>query len=113
MPGLGLREERLDPDLTFAHRLGVGLGGVVAPHPVEIRLVEAARELPPVGTAGALDLQRAGVTGSGWCPVDSGPLGVLVLAEGQFLATGAVIDIALGFIGESIPAEQARSVIEV
>src|SRR5262245_32795584 len=34
MPGLGLSEERLDPDLAFAHRFGVRLSVVVAAHPV-------------------------------------------------------------------------------
>ena len=33
VPVLGLGEERFDPDLPFAHRLGVGLGRVVGAHP--------------------------------------------------------------------------------
>src|SRR4051812_37069542 len=42
VPLLGLPEEGFDPHLPLTEGLLVGLGGVVAPHPVEVRLVEGA-----------------------------------------------------------------------
>ena len=39
---LGLSKQRFDPDLPFAHRLLVRLGGVVAADPLQVGLVEAA-----------------------------------------------------------------------
>ena len=33
LPGLALGKQGLDSDLSLAHRLLVGLGGLVAPHP--------------------------------------------------------------------------------
>ena len=42
MPVLPLGKERFDPDLSFAHRLQMGLGQVVATRFVELGLVEGA-----------------------------------------------------------------------
>ena len=96
MPGLGFGEQRLDPDLAFAHRFGVWLGGVVRPHSVEVGLVEAALDLPSLGARGALRLERAGIAGRRWRLIHARSLGVFVLAEAQLLAARALIDVALG-----------------
>src|SRR5688572_28251793 len=104
MPALGFREERLDPHLAFAHRFGVGLGGVVRPHSVKVGLIEAALDLPSLGARGALRLERAGSAGRSWCLIHTCSLGVLVLAKAQLLIAGAVVDVAVGIVGEPIPA---------
>lgn len=39
MPRLGFGEERLDPHLAFAHRFGIGRGGVVRLHAAQVGLM--------------------------------------------------------------------------
>ena len=56
VPVLGLGEERLDPDLPLAHRLLVGLGRVVAAHPVQVVRVEGAVDDAAVVAGGAVRL---------------------------------------------------------
>src|SRR5215211_7159355 len=78
VPVLGLGEERLDPDLPFAHRLRVRLGLVVAAHPVQIGLVETAPDAPAARCGCALRTERADRTGRCWCLVDA-PMGSRIL----------------------------------
>ena len=47
MPVLGFGKERFDPHLSFAHRLGVGLGRVVGARPVQGGLVEVTSHATP------------------------------------------------------------------
>ena len=87
VPVLGLGEERFDPDLAFAHRLGVGLGRVVAAHPVQVRLVEAARPTRrPRWRGGALGAERAGAHRRRRGLVDPALRGVALGQEAQRLA---------------------------
>jgi hypothetical protein len=86
MPLLRLGEERFHPDLALAHRLLVRLGGMVAPHPLHVRLVKAALDLSPLGAAGAPLFEQAGVAGRCRSLVEAHPFGVLVLTKGQQLA---------------------------
>src|SRR4051794_10401191 len=39
VPVLGFGKEGLHPDLALAHRFGVRLRGVIAAHPIQVRLV--------------------------------------------------------------------------
>src|SRR3954463_16027652 len=88
MPLLRFGKERLDPDLSFAHRLPVGLGRVVAAYPVEVASVEGAVHDPPViaGRAGSFD--GTGVAGRRVGSIHYLRLGVLGLATRQRLSCG-------------------------
>jgi hypothetical protein len=113
MPRLGFGEQWLDPGSPFAHRLLVGRGDVVAADPVEVGLIEAALELTTLATGGALRLERTGITCCRGRLVEPHPLGVLGLAEAQFLAARTVIDVGRGIVGVSLPAEEGGLVIGV
>src|SRR5829696_2730102 len=102
MPVLRLGKERLDPDLAFAHGFGELVGGVIAADPLQVRLVEAALDLPPLGAVGALGLERTGVADGGRRLVDPCSLGVFVLVEAQLLAAGAAVEVAIWLVGEPI-----------
>ncbi len=113
MPLLGLGKAWLDPHLSLPHGLLVGLSRVVAAHCLEVDLVEAALDLPPVRTRGALGLERASVAASCRCLVNADPFGVLVLAEAQCLAAGTAVAVSLGIKGELVATEERRAAIEV
>jgi hypothetical protein len=63
MPGFGLGKEGLDPDLSFAHRLGIGLRRMVGPNPLPIRLIEMPPHAAAAARGRALAAQRAAGTG--------------------------------------------------
>src|SRR4051812_45171949 len=64
MPGLGLRAERLHPDLALTHRLLVGLGGVGAAYARQGRFVETPADAPSPWGGRALLPERTGRAGS-------------------------------------------------
>ena len=110
VPVLGLGEERLDPDLPFAHRLLVGLGGVVAAHPVQVVGVEGAVDDAAVVAVGASRLERAGVAGRGVGPVDDAPPRCTwPLRRGSGWPCGQRYASALGVVGElALPKNGVR-----
>src|SRR5690349_13037279 len=77
VPGLALGEAGRDPDLAFAHRLLVRLGGVVAAHLLEIvRRAGAVDDATPVAGR-ALGLDRADVARRGVSAIDDDVFGGL------------------------------------
>ncbi|MDP9358570.1 MAG: hypothetical protein M3R02_25480 [Chloroflexota bacterium] len=91
VPGLGLSEEWLHPDLALAHCLPVCLGRVVAAHLAQIVGEEGTVDGATAVALGAGGLDRAGVAGGGIGPVDHLLLGVLGLRAAQRLPPRAVI----------------------
>jgi hypothetical protein len=89
------------------------LGGVVAPDPLQIRLGEAARDLPSFGAVGAFSLEPTGVAGACCRLIPACVLGVFVRAEAQLLTARAVGAIAVRSIGEALVAEEAGAVVAV
>jgi hypothetical protein len=100
VPGLGLGEERFDPDLPFAHGLLVGLTRLIAADPRQIRFIEVPRHLAPLAALCALRLEGASVARLRRRLVDPQSLRVPVLAEPQRLAARAVEDVLLSVVGE-------------
>jgi len=74
VPRFRLGEERFYPDLALAHRLRVGLGGVVATHAVKVIFVEAPPDSSAPSRCRALRLELAYTTHRGRGFVDA-PLG--------------------------------------
>jgi hypothetical protein len=60
VPELGLGKERLDPHLTLAHRLLVGLSRVAGPHLLQVVRVERAMDDAAPATFCALRLEWTG-----------------------------------------------------
>src|SRR5829696_6176620 len=60
VPFLGFGKQRLDPNLALAHRLLVGLGGVISPHLLQVLGIEGAVDHATMatGSAGSLDGAR-------------------------------------------------------
>src|SRR3954447_25635631 len=104
MPRLRFCKERLHPDPSLAHRLLVGLGGVVAAHALEIVGGERAMHDPSMLALGASGFVRAGIAGHGRGAVDDHCLAVLggfplqrmVLRTGVFIALSIVDEVRLG-----------------
>src|SRR5215207_1114458 len=108
MPHLGLREERLHPDLALAHGLLVGLGGVVPAHLLEIVGIERAMHDPAVVAPRAGGFDGAGIADRGVGPVDDFFLGVLGLPTWHALSLRAMVHVALRVVGELALVEEGR-----
>src|SRR3954463_9870687 len=80
MPVLRLSEEGCNPDLPFAHRLGVGLRCLISPDPVQICFIEMPSHAPTPAGSGALASQGAASTGRCRCGVDA-PLRALAVGQ--------------------------------
>src|SRR5687767_2239252 len=91
----------------------MGLGRVVATDPVEVRLVEAAGHLPPLGARSTAGLERAGVAGGRRRLVDPLPFDVPVLAEALGLTPEAPVGVGFGVVGEVPLAEEGRPPVEI
>src|SRR3954468_20425128 len=113
MPLLRFGKERLDPHLPFAHRLLVGLGGVVAADLVEILLVQGPVHDPAVVTGGALGLDGTGVASRGISAIDDLVFGVLGLPTWQELSLRTAIAILVGLVAKRPLAKERRTPIEV
>src|SRR5438128_2148588 len=113
MPGLGFGKEGLDPDLPFAHRLLVRLGGVVAAHSVEISLGEGAVDDAALVTARALGFDGTGVAAGRVGAIDHLVFGVLDLAAEQALPLRAAIDVLVGIVAKRPLAKERRAGIEI
>ena len=72
VPVFGFGEERLDPDLAFAHRFGIRGRGVIAPNALAVFYIKRTVRLPLLGARRAALPDYAGLTGSGWGLVDIG-----------------------------------------
>src|ERR687893_324861 len=107
------REGPPPPDLSFAHRLGVGRGGMVAADPVHVGL----GEMPPHASApagrGALAPQRAGGTGGRRRSIDA-PLRALAVAqETQGLTTRTGVGIRCRVVAEVLIPELSCPVADL
>ena len=60
MPVLRFGKQRFDPDLSFAHRFGIGRGRVVGTDPVPICLIEVSPHAAAATRGGALATERTG-----------------------------------------------------
>src|SRR3712207_5203519 len=113
MPRFRFPEQWLHPDLPLAHRLFVGFRGVVAPHPIEVGLIEAATDAPALVARRTLGLQRTGVTGCGLRLIDDHPLRVLRRAPWQYGPIRTAIPIRMRLIGEGLLAKEGPPFIKI
>src|SRR5215218_1121613 len=81
--------------------------------PIKVGLVEVALDLAAAGAASAPWLERAGGTDGGRRPVDVHPRDGIERAQAQRLTAGAPAGILSGVVGEGVPAEEGRQVVEV
>src|SRR5689334_18313905 len=109
MPRLGFSEERLDPDPPLAHRCGVGLCLVIAPHTVQGVGIQAAADAPSSLGRGALSPESASGTGRGRRYIDAPARAIALGEEAQRLASGAVVGISLRGVGEVLLSKRPRS----
>ena len=82
---------------------------MVAPHPIQERLVEAALALPPPSAVNAPQFAREGIAGAARSLIDACPFSVLVFAIGQQLASQASVRIVVSALGEAVLAEAGRA----
>src|SRR5215208_5170918 len=92
MPLLGLAEQRLHPHRPFPHRFRVGGCAMVLPHPLAVRLVERAIELPAFAAVGTPRPDRAGLTGIGRRLVDADLGDVVVAPQAQHWSYPVFVD---------------------
>src|SRR4051812_4258217 len=113
VPVLGFSKERLDPDLPFAHRLPVNLGGVVAADLLQVVSREGPVHDAALVAGRALGLDGARVTSRRVGPIDDLFLGVLGFAAWQGLALWAAVQVSRGVVAELTLAEKGRPLIEI
>src|SRR5688572_14111600 len=102
MPLLGLGEQRLHPDLPLADRFLIGLRGMVAPHLVQVGLVDRTLDGPAAVAGRASLLDRTGVADRRVSSVDDDVLGPLAAREGQRVASRAAIPVPLRVVSELV-----------
>jgi hypothetical protein len=113
MPGFGLGKEGFDPNVSFAHRLGIGLRRMVGPYPLPIRLIEMTPHASAAVRGRALAAERAGDTGSCGRDVDA-PLRALTLGQkAQRLATWTALAIRGRVVDEGLLPESPGSLADL
>src|SRR5689334_17249693 len=108
MPLLRFGEQRLDPDLALAHRLGIRLRRVVAAYAIEVRFVDAAADPSSAWRRRALVAERT-IPASRCRRLVDPPMGRLALSKkAQDRAAEAVIDVGGRVIREVLVAQHPR-----
>src|SRR5688500_1248158 len=111
MPLLRFPKQRFHPHLPLPKRLLVCLSFMVAAHPVQILLIETARDAPSLITIGTPGFERTDVARCCVCLVlvDSRP--IHWIEKGQLFLAQTHVEIALCIISESLFAKERAALV--